>query len=411
MRKGKYWDKDAVSKEVKERVTAIIKRLEFNNYNPDEIDSVADDDIPKKLLKSFIGFKNKNPLEGLNTYQACYAVYNRHSETSEITKWKNPRDIDNYLKLFKQHSLRNPIVEQVITETLRVVSDIWENYGNGDENFFSEIHIELGREMKNTAVIRKKLTERISENENTNHRIKEVLKELVLDPNIEGDIRPYSPNHQEILKIYEEGIYQSLDIINDDIEKVRKIATPSKSDITRYKLWLEQGYISPYTGQIIPLSKLFTIDYEIEHIIPQSRYFDDSLNNKIICESEENRLKDNQTAYEFIKNHGSQKVDLGQNRTVEILKLEQYESHCSKYFIKNRAKIKNLLSEDIPEGFINRQLNDSRYISKLVKGLLSNIVREEGEREATSKNIVPVTGAITAKLKQDWGLNDNSSSR
>jgi len=35
----------------------------------------------------------------------------------------------------KQHSLRNPIVEQVITETLRVVKDIWNTYGNGAENF------------------------------------------------------------------------------------------------------------------------------------------------------------------------------------------------------------------------------------------------------------------------------------
>ena len=53
-----------------------------------------------------------------------------------------------------------------------------------------------------------------------------------------------------------------------------------------------------------------------------------------------------------------------------------------KNFKKNRNKLKNLLSEDIPEGFINRQLNDSRYISKLIKGLLSNLVREDNEQEA-----------------------------
>ena len=42
---------------------------------------------------------------------------------------------------------------------------------------------------------------------------------------------------------------------------------------------------------------------------------------------------------------------------------------------------------------MNGQLNDSRYISKVVKGLLSNIVREkndsgEYEPEAVSKNIL-----------------------
>jgi len=169
---------------------------------------------------------------------------------------------------------------------------------------------------------------------------------------------------------------------------------------------LEQGYVSPYTGRTISLSKLFTTDYQIEHIIPQSRYFDDSLSNKIICESEVNQLKDNQTAYEFIKNHGGEKADLGRGKSVGIFRLEAYENHCNKYFKKNRTKLKNLLSEDVPEGFINRQLNDSRYISKLIKGLLSNIVREDGEQEAIAKSVVPLTGSITSKLKHDWGLND-----
>ena len=62
--------------------------------------------------------------------------------------------------------------------------------------------------------------------------------------------------------------------------------------------------------------------------------------------------------------------------------------------------------EDIPEQFIARQLNDSRYISKLVKSLLSNIVREEGEQEEMSKNVVVCTGSVTDRLKKDWGIND-----
>ena len=38
------------------------------------------------------------------------------------------------------HSLRNPIVEQCLLETLRTVYDIWKDAGQIDE-----IHIELGR--------------------------------------------------------------------------------------------------------------------------------------------------------------------------------------------------------------------------------------------------------------------------
>ena len=67
--------------------------------------------------------------------------------------------------------------------------------------------------------------------------------------------------------------------------------------------------------------------------------------------------------------------------------------------------------EDLPDGFIERQMNDSRYISKVVKGLLSNIVRVkqsngEYEQEAVSKNLISCNGSVTDRLKKDWGMND-----
>ncbi len=412
MRRGKYFDEKKVAIEVKDRVTNVMERvnsLDLSNENiAERINDISDDDIPKQLIKSFIPFQGKNPMTALNTYQACYAIYDRHSEIGDVLYWKSPDDIDAYLSKFKQHSLRNPIVEQVVTETLRTVRDIWRYYGNGEENYFDEIHIELGREMKNPADKRKAMSARNIENENTNERIKALLKEMM---NEVKEVKPYSPSQQEKLKIYEDGVRNnpavSYDIVKEDeIEKIRKVSSPTTSEIKRYKLWLEQGYLSPYTGKLIPLSSLFTTDYQIEHVIPQSRYFDNSMSNKVICESAVNGLKDNQTAYEFIKNHGGQLVDLGLGNSVEVYSLDRYESHCNKYFKKNRSKLRNLLSEDIPEGFINRQLNDSRYISKLIKGLLSNIVREEGEREAIAQRVVPVTGSITSKLKRDWGLND-----
>ncbi|MBN1118655.1 MAG: type II CRISPR RNA-guided endonuclease Cas9 [Bacteroidales bacterium] len=412
MRRGKYWNEHDISEEVIRKAESIRERLDAVGFQKTKIDeTVSDDEVQKQVLRSFADFSGKNMVQGLNTYQACYLVYGRHSEAVDTTKWEIPDNIDAYLQKFKQHSLRNPIVEQVVTETLRVVRDIWQYYGNGDKNFFKEIHIELGREMKNPADKRKQIAARQQENENTNQRIKQILTELMNDSAVEGDVRPHSPSHQEVLKIYEEGIYQNPNadykkVNQDEIEKIRKTAKPSAKDITRYKLWLEQGYRSPYTGEMISLGKLFTTAYQIEHIIPQARYFDDSLSNKIICESEVNQLKSNMTAYEFIKDKGGSVVDLQQGKTVKIFDLSTYEENCNQYFKKNKTKLKKLLSEDIPEGFIERQMNDSRYISKLIKGLLSNIVKDDDEQAATSKYVVPVTGAITDKLKQDWGLHD-----
>lgn len=412
MRCGKYWNEEDISNELIQKAASIRERLQIIGFQKTKIDeSVADDEVQKQVLKSFADLADRSMIKGLNTYQACYLVYDRHSEAVESSKWESPVDIDIYLNSFKQHSLRNPIVEQVVTEALRVVRDIWQYYGKGQKDYFKEIHIELGRDMKNPAKIREKISKQQQENENTNHLIKQILVELMNDPEIDGDIRPYSPSQQELLKIYEEGIYQNptaqyIEIGAEEIEKIRKTANPSAKDISRYKLWLEQGYRSPYTGEVISLGKLFTTAYQIEHIIPQARYFDDSLSNKIICESEVNQLKSNMTAYEFIKDKGGSIVNLQHGKTVKLLDLEKYEQNCKQYFLKNKSKLIKLLSEDVPEKFIERQMNDSRYISKLVKGLLSNIVKEPEEQAATSKNIIPVTGFITDQLKNDWGLND-----
>ena len=396
MRMGKYWKEECIDENTKNRIDKIIN-------------AEYDENIRNRVRDLSTDLKEMSRFKGLPVWLACYIVYDRHSEAKEIEKWESPECIDNYLKKFKQHSLRNPIVEQVVTETLRTVRDIWKQEGSIDE-----IHLELGRELKNPAEVRKKMTEKNQQNENTNLRIKAMLMEFANPEMGIENVRPHSPSQQDILRIYEENALDNLskdDKDYQDISKISKLAQPSKSEIIKYKCWLEQKYRSPYTGKQISLSKLFTSAYEIEHVIPQSRYFDDSFSNKVICESEVNKLKDNQLGFEFIKNHHGEKIQLSQGETVEILSVDAYESFVKEHYINNRGKMKKLLLENIPDEFIERQLNDSRYISKMVKGLLSNIVREkdsneEYEQDAISKNLIPCNGAITDRLKKDWGMND-----
>jgi len=401
MRLGKYWNYAEIDKYSRERIQKIIT----GEY---------DGNIKDKVREKAIHLTTENDFQGLQLWLAQYIVYGKHSEASLIGKWNSADDLEEFLKDFKQNSLRNPIVEQVITETLRVVKDIWLKYGNGAKDFFNEIHIELGREMKLPADDRKKLTNQITENENTNLRIKALLAEMMNDVSVEN-VRPFSPMQQEILKIYEDGVLNSDIEIPDFITEIQKKfkesdqkRKPTSTEINRYKLWLEQKYKSPYTGQIIPLNKLFTPEYEIEHIIPQSRYFDDSFSNKIICESAVNKLKDNFVGLEFIKKLGGTIVECGNGKSVTVLKEDQYEDFVKKNYANNRGKRNKLLMEDIPEKMIERQMNDTRYISKYISGVLSNIVRvEDGSDEGVnSKNIVPGNGKITSQLKQDWGLND-----
>jgi len=399
IRMGKYWSVNDIDDNTKDRIEKIING-EF------------DEKIRNRVREKAINLNSIEVFKALPLWLASYIVYDRHSESSDNAKWETPKQLDLFLKEFKQHSLRNPIVEQVITETLRVVRDIWAYYGNGKEDFFDEIHVELGRDMKNPKNVREQIAKNVTGNQNTNERVRALLREFK-NENIEGVI-PHSPSQQEKLKIFEEDIlnqYSEKELEREvydgvNISKVAKASEPTAKEIQKYRLWMEQKYRSPYTGQVISLSKLFTTEYEIEHIIPQARYFDNSLGNKVICETEVNKFKGNQTAFEMISKNPGRKIDLGQGSSATLFSLEVYQNFVSESFRKGSKKFKILLSEDVPEQFISRQLNDTRYISKVVKGLLSNIVREEDEQEATSKNIVAVTGGVTTILKKDWGLND-----
>lgn len=393
LRVGKHWNWNAIDKKVQDRISKILT----GEY---------DEDIKTRVREKAIHLTKEEDFQGLQLWLAQYIVYDRHSEAEISGKWKSVADLEKYIHEFKQHSLRNPIVEQIVTETLRVVKDIWIQYGKSAENFFDEIHIELGREMKNTADDRKRLTNTVTENENTNLRIKAMLAELMNDSSVEN-VRPHSPMQQEILKIYEEGVLKSGIEVPDDMAKISKSSQPTKAEFQKYKLWLEQKYKSPYTGQMIPLNKLFTAEYQIEHVIPQSRYFDDSLSNKVICEAAVNQLKDKQLGFEFIKNYGGQIVETGFGKSVAILKEASYTDFVKEHYKNNGPKRNKLLLEEIPDKMIERQLNDTRYISKFISNLLSNIVRAETNDDGVnSKNILPGNGKITTQLKQDWGLND-----
>lgn len=427
LRLGKYWTWGAIDSKTQERINKIATG-EF------------DKNIKNRVREKAIHLTEQNHFQGLPEWLAKYMVYDRHSEAGSINQWQMSFDIQQYLYDLGQHSLRNPIVEKVVTETLRVVKDIWENYAEKNnvpcemaydehkkkkvkcyKKFFDEIHIELGREMKNTAEDRKRITNQVTENENTNLRIKLLLAELKNDNSIDG-VREYSPTQQEILKIYEDGILRKYsenelkseafeNIDKDEAKNVFEVSTkaqPNKSELQRYKLWLEQKYRSPYTGQMIPLNKLFTTAYEIEHIIPQSRYFDDSFSNKVICEAAVNKLKDNQLGLEFIKKHHGQIIETGNgNETVKIFSEDEYKNFVKEYYDNNRGKRNKLLLEEISDKMIERQLNDTRYINKYISSVLSNIVRVDKDDDGVnSKNIIPGNGKITYRLKQDWGLND-----
>lgn len=383
---------------------SIKKRLDSIEHNPTKIHLVADDDVEKQVLKSFLG---KNELskfyKGLNTYQAGYLIYGKHSER-DIASINSPDEFSEYIrKELPNNSLRNPIVEQVIRETMLIVRDVWKKYG-----IIDEIHIELGRELKNNTEERKKISDAQDQNFKEKQKARELLKELLnggfehYDEEENKIFAPFTvkPNPDNPIDVERFRIWKNQAGITDEEinKKLKEEKIPTEQEVKKYILWLNQNCRSPYTGKIIPLSKLFDPGlYEIEHIIPRSKMKNDAMSNLVISEWGVNKAKGDRLAANFISESNG-KCKYGDKEYI-LYSYDDYINHCKDTFKFQRAKYKNLLATEPPEDFIERQINDTRYIGKKLAELLTPVVKD-------TKNIVFTIGSITSELKGNWGLND-----
>jgi CRISPR-associated endonuclease Csn1 len=355
MRCGNRWSASAIHSDT----LARIEKITTGEY---------DENIDERTRDLLIHLTMPEHFQGLPEHLATYVVYGKHSE-----KAGEPVDSPDMVQGWENKGPANPIVKQIVNETVQIVKEIWRQYGRPDE-----IHIEMARELKKTADERKELSAINYRNQEDKRRIKAILRELKIgDPESMADI-------DRIRILEENGNYSAQ---ANHLKFFKKAAEPTRTEVEKYRLWVEQNCISPYTGKPIQLSRLFTRDYDVDHIIPRSRYYDDSMGNKVIVESWANAEKDNLTAIQYIKQ--------GSTRG-KLLSVEDYSSHINRIF--RQKKRRHLLSDEIPKGFIERQLNDTRYITRKVAELLSQVVE--------SKKIITTIGQITDELKHKWGLND-----
>ncbi len=403
MRCGKYWNEQEILETIKQRTAQIKERLNSINHNIRRLNEISDDEVQKQVLKSFIG--KDDFTKGLNTYQAGYLIYDKHSEKDK-TAINSVEDFGKYIqKEIPNKSLRNPVVEQVVREAMFLVRDIWNQYGEIDE-----IHIELGRSLKNNSDERKKISDAQDGNFKEKQRIKALLYELLNngieqfteEGKIENATFEVKPNPESPVDIEKFRIWRNLSKQSeiDWAKKVKDEKIPTEQEIKKYSLWLSQNCRSPYTGKIIPLSKLFDkTQYEVEHVIPRSKMKNDSFNNLVISEAAINPApyKGSMLARNFIAHFGGQTLEIN-NRQYPILTEEAYETYCKDTFKFQKGKLKNLLASEVPEDFIERQLNDTRHIGRKLAELLAPVAKNEN-------GIIFTGGAITSELKNNWGLN------
>ncbi len=238
-------------------------------------------------------------------------------------------------RLDMPEDLRNPIVNKALIETRKVVNAIIREYGKP-----AKINLEMARDVKGSLRERQELQFKMRENERINENARKRLQ-------------------------------QDMNIIN-----------PKRDDIIKYKLWEECGKRCPYTGKMISQSALFgsNPEFQIEHILPYSRSLDDSYMNKTLCCVNENRIKGNQTPYEFYSDDD-----------------EKYEQIRQRIKVLPWPKRRKFLQKEIMlDECISRELNDTRYICKEVVKYLKKIgITVRGTK-----------GRVTSELRHCWGLNN-----
>ncbi len=261
----------------------------------------------------------------------------KHSDSKTKEELEH-RELKSRIELLPKNSLRQPIVEKVLNQMINLVNALKDKYGEIDE-----VRVELARELKMGREERETTSRRIAANEKDNKRVAEAIAEY---------------------------------------------GTPTKNRIQKYKLWEEANYECIYCGKQIGLANLFSDgEAEIEHIIPRSVLYDDSMSNKTCACRSCNKAKNNRAAMDWV---------LTQTEEFQTKYFNRLEGLVATKRLSNgkRQRLMTLL-KDIPEDFIERHLRLTQYISRKATEILKDGIRYVWSSE----------GSVTSTLRHLWGYD------
>ena len=165
---------------------------------------------------------------------------------------------------------------------------------------------------------------------------------------------------------------------------------------TKIRLWHQQGERCLYTGKTISIHDLINNpnQFEIDHILPLSITFDDSLANKVLVYATANQEKGQRTPYQALDS-------MDDAWSFRELKAFVRESKT----LSNKKKEYLLTEEDISKfdvrkKFIERNLVDTRYASRVVL----NALQEHFRAHKIDTKVSVVRGQFTSQLRRHWGI-------
>lgn len=241
--------------------------------------------------------------------------------------------------------IRNPAVIRALTELRKVVNELVGKYGRP-----AAVHIELAREIRNSRDKRKDIHKKNKQNETRRKKaVAEILKEV-------------------------------------------GTGYPRRRDVDKWLLADECNRECPYCGKAINMRQLMAGDAEfnIEHILPR-RYLDDSYLNKTIACRTCNDAKGDRLPAAVFSGERLQRI---------LQRVEEFQGSAAE------IKLARFKMEKVDPDFVDRQLNDTRYSSRIAAAYLQLLFGGQRFDGSGKQIIVTPTGQLTGRVRANWRLND-----
>lgn len=187
----------------------------------------------------------------------------------------------------------------------------------------------------------------------------------------------------------------------EDVGRAPQDGDRGKEELLRYELWREQQGRCLYSGAAINPTHLVAGDnsVQVDHILPWSRFGDDSFHNKTLCTAKANQDKKGRTPFEWFD---ADKTPLEWDAFVAGV--EAIPS--IKGFKKRNYKLKD--AEEAAKKFRPRNLNDTRWTCRLLAEALKQMYppdeRSEKDEDKVVRRVRARPGQLTDKLRRAWGL-------
>ena len=420
-RNKKPQERTKFSEQAKPIIRKEIERLFMNEYGTEKWESKHNKeelleealDILKKQLR-------KNPLKGgefysINTLEEKIkeflkgenedgVVYCEHPENlealyhpSKISRFqavkgknKNGDKID-LLPEVQTFAVNNPVLKRAMSQLRKLINHLLKE---GIIDKHTEIHLELARQVLSMSY-KKAIEEYQKRQADKKEEYRKKLEEFKND-------KEKCPNCQDI---------QITDYL-----------------ILKYRLWEEQNRRCIYSTEDenqISLYDLIKPDspYDIEHTIPRSRSWDNSLENKTIARADINRkIKRNKIPsemenWEQILARVQHWKDEYKKLDKEIAAIKVYDGMDEKTRQRRiqerlvkmmerdylKGKYERFTMKTVPESFKNRQLTDTGHITKMAREFLGSVFKNKNNYP----NILTVNGNAVATFRELWGLDKN----